>query len=249
MTVQYLIDLLGEARLLIGGGLLIGLLFGFFAQRSRFCLRAAVIEFWHRKFGEKLSVWLLAVRLPVATERAAPQPPATRSSGAPVVASVLAGLVLVRQRPGSAKGVCFITLEDETGVANIVVWPHLMERFRPVVMGARLMEVRGRVEMDDGVVHLIAAHLVDASDALAELSDDILAPEMARADHQGQVDHIGSRHDLRNRPFLDEFLLGQPALAFHQFTLHHRHHAPEALQGQHRERNEQVGARARPVGW
>ena len=60
MTVQYLIDLLGEARLLIGGGLLIGLLFGFFAQRSRFCLRAAVIEFWHRKFGEKLSVWLLA---------------------------------------------------------------------------------------------------------------------------------------------------------------------------------------------
>ena len=82
----------------------------------------------------------------------------------------VAGAVLIRQRPGSAKGVCFITLEDETGVVNLVVWPDLMERQRKVVMGARLMEVRGRVEYDDEVIHVIAAHLTDASHELDRLS-------------------------------------------------------------------------------
>ncbi len=55
----------------------------------------------------------------------------------------VAGLVLVRQRPGSAKGVIFMTVEDETGVANIVVWTKVFERFRPVVLGARLVRVSG----------------------------------------------------------------------------------------------------------
>ncbi|OCC24767.1 error-prone DNA polymerase [Croceicoccus estronivorus] len=95
----------------------------------------------------------------------------------------LAGVVLVRQRPGSAKGVCFITLEDETGVANLVVWPDAMERFRKVVMGARLMEVRGRVEYDDEVIHVIAAHLTDATVNLHSLSHDLLEPAMDNADH------------------------------------------------------------------
>ena len=57
-----------------------------------------------------------------------------------------AGVVLVRQRPGSAKGVVFMTLEDETGIANIVVWPKVMERFRKEVMGARLMLVEGYIQ-------------------------------------------------------------------------------------------------------
>ncbi len=94
----------------------------------------------------------------------------------------VAGVVLVRQQPGSAKGVCFITLEDETGVINLVIWPDLKEKQRSVVMGARLMEVRGRVEYDDEVIHVIAAHLTDASEGLARLSDDALQPAMARAD-------------------------------------------------------------------
>jgi error-prone DNA polymerase len=94
----------------------------------------------------------------------------------------VAGVVLVRQQPGSAKGVCFITLEDETGVINLVIWPDLKEKQRSVVMGARLMEVRGRVEYDDEVVHVIAQHLTDASEGLARLSDDALQPAMARAD-------------------------------------------------------------------
>jgi error-prone DNA polymerase len=95
----------------------------------------------------------------------------------------VAGVVLIRQRPGSAKGVCFITIEDETGVANVVVWPDVMEKQRKVIMGARLIEVRGRVEQDDGVVHLIAQQLTDATAALHALSDDLLSPSLERADH------------------------------------------------------------------
>ena len=95
----------------------------------------------------------------------------------------VAGVVLIRQRPGSAKGVCFITLEDETGVINLVVWPDLKEKQRQVVMGARLMEVRGRVEYDDEVIHVIAHHMEDASGALYQLSDDMLSSPVARADH------------------------------------------------------------------
>ncbi|WP_374530393.1 error-prone DNA polymerase [Novosphingobium sp.] len=95
----------------------------------------------------------------------------------------VAGVVLIRQRPGSAKGVCFITLEDESGVANLVIWPDLMERQRKVIMGARLMEVQGRVEYDDEVIHVIATRLIDATDALHALSDDLLSPAVERADH------------------------------------------------------------------
>ena len=95
----------------------------------------------------------------------------------------VAGVVLIRQRPGSAKGVCFITLEDETGVINLVVWPDLKEKQRRVVMGSRLMEVRGRVEYDDEVIHVIAHHMTDASDQLYRLSDDLLHAPVARADH------------------------------------------------------------------
>jgi len=92
----------------------------------------------------------------------------------------VAGVVLVRQQPGSAKGVCFITLEDETGVINLVIWPDLKEKQRKVVMGARLMEVRGRVECDEGVIHVIAAHLTDASDDLARLADQAPMPSPSR---------------------------------------------------------------------
>ncbi|MCD1624245.1 error-prone DNA polymerase [Citromicrobium bathyomarinum] len=95
----------------------------------------------------------------------------------------VAGVVLIRQRPGSAKGVCFITLEDETGVVNLVVWPDLKEKQRKVVMGARLMEVRGRVEYDEEVIHVIAHHMTDATHMLARLSDDALQYQLARADH------------------------------------------------------------------
>jgi len=101
----------------------------------------------------------------------------------------IAGVVLIRQRPGSAKGVCFITLEDETGVANLVVWPDAFARYRKVVMGARLIEVRGRVEYDEDVIHVIAARLVDATHDLHRLSDDLLEPALAHGDHGASQRH------------------------------------------------------------
>ena len=113
----------------------------------------------------------------------------------------VAGVVLIRQRPGSAKGVCFITLEDETGVVNLVVWPDLKEKQRKVVMGARLMEVRGRVEYDDEVIHVIAQHMTDASHQLARLSDETLRYDLARAGHVNSPlpsGKVSPRDDLRS---------------------------------------------------
>ncbi|MGA2053962.1 MAG: error-prone DNA polymerase [Bradyrhizobium sp.] len=84
-----------------------------------------------------------------------------------------AGVVLVRQRPGSAKGVVFMTLEDETGIANIVVWPKVMERFRKEVMGSRLILVEGTIQSSpEKVVHLVAEKLVDRSHDLIALAND-----------------------------------------------------------------------------
>jgi error-prone DNA polymerase len=86
-----------------------------------------------------------------------------------------AGVVLVRQRPGSAKGVVFMTLEDETGIANIVVWPKVMEHFRKEVMGARLILVEGYIQSSpEKVVHLVAERLFDRSSDLVHLADDAL---------------------------------------------------------------------------
>jgi len=86
-----------------------------------------------------------------------------------------AGVVLVRQRPGSAKGVVFMTLEDETGIANIVVWPKVMERFRKEVMGARLVLVEGYIQSSpEHVTHLVAERLFDRSRDLVHLANDAL---------------------------------------------------------------------------
>ncbi|NAZ38361.1 error-prone DNA polymerase [Rubellimicrobium sp. CFH 75288] len=94
----------------------------------------------------------------------------------------LAGLVLIRQRPGSAGGVCFITLEDETGSANLVVWPAVLEAHRKVVMQAHLLMVEGHVQREAEIVHLVARSLLDRTDALLRLAPDGLAPPLSRAD-------------------------------------------------------------------
>ncbi len=83
----------------------------------------------------------------------------------------VAGLVLVRQRPGTASGVIFITLEDETGVANVIIWPKVFEKFRRQVLGARFMRIRGQVQKEGLVVHLIAREVVDLSPALSALAN------------------------------------------------------------------------------
>jgi error-prone DNA polymerase len=84
-----------------------------------------------------------------------------------------AGVVLVRQRPGSAKGVVFMTLEDETGIANIVVWPKVMEQYRKEVMGARLILVEGYIQSSpEHVTHLVAQRMFDRSHDLIGLAND-----------------------------------------------------------------------------
>jgi len=117
----------------------------------------------------------------------------------------VAGVVLVRQRPGSAKGVCFITLEDESGVVNLVIWPDLMEKQRKVVMGARLMEVRGRVEYDGEVIHVIAAHLTDATPDLHRLSGDMVDVPIPRLDHASASPNSGHPRKVRIIPKSRDF--------------------------------------------
>lgn len=112
----------------------------------------------------------------------------------------LAGLVLIRQRPGSAKGVCFITLEDETGIANLVVWPDRFAAQRSIVMGARLMAVHGVVQRDqqrpdcrgqsgpaNAVIHVVASRLADDTHMLRHLSDDALPDVTSRGDGGGAM--------------------------------------------------------------
>ncbi|WP_432448856.1 error-prone DNA polymerase [Aliiroseovarius marinus] len=95
------------------------------------------------------------------------------------------GLVITRQRPGTASGVIFLTLEDETGVSNIVVWPKIYEQFRRIVMGGRLLRVTGYLQREGIVVHLIAQDVQDMSDRLSELGHpqpEALTTEGPRAD-------------------------------------------------------------------
>ncbi len=80
-----------------------------------------------------------------------------------------AGLVTCRQRPDTASGVVFVTLEDETGTVNVVVWRDLVERQRRELLGARLLGVEGAIERDGEVVHLIARRLTDHSRLLGDL--------------------------------------------------------------------------------
>jgi error-prone DNA polymerase len=85
---------------------------------------------------------------------------------------VVAGLVLVRQRPGTAKGVIFMTLEDEAGVANIIVWPKAFERLRAIVIGARFVAVSGKLQNEAGVIHIVAERMEDLTPMLGQLSDE-----------------------------------------------------------------------------
>jgi len=82
-----------------------------------------------------------------------------------------AGIVLVRQMPGSAKGVMFITLEDESGIANLVVWPAIIEKQRRVILSAAMMAAYGRIQRVGDVVHLVAQRLTDLSSELASVGD------------------------------------------------------------------------------
>ncbi|MDJ0628688.1 MAG: OB-fold nucleic acid binding domain-containing protein [Rhodobacter sp.] len=107
-----------------------------------------------------------------------PRPPACVPNGrldlVPHGARVaVAGLVLVRQRPGTAKGVIFVTLEDETGICNVIVWRKIYEAFRRAVIAGRLLRVTGRLQREGAVTHLIADRIED----LSAMLDSLLVPE------------------------------------------------------------------------
>jgi error-prone DNA polymerase len=112
-------------------------------------------------------------------------------SGARVTVS---GLVTIRQQPGSANGVIFMTIEDETAIANIIVWSRTFERFRSVILGARYVAVSGEVQQESSVIHVVARRLDDLTPLLARLTEDAPPIEaLARADavkrpHDEKVD-------------------------------------------------------------
>ncbi|MFC3692267.1 MULTISPECIES: error-prone DNA polymerase [Methylopilaceae] len=109
----------------------------------------------------------------------------------------IAGVVLVRQRPGSAKGVMFITLEDESGVANLVVWPSVFEKNRRTILSAGMIAVYGRVQREGEVVHLVAQRLTNLSAELASVGER--DGEFPLPHGRGDEVHRGSTPDPRGQ--------------------------------------------------
>ena len=112
----------------------------------------------------------------------------------------VAGLVLVRQRPGTAQGVIFMTLEDETGVANIIVWPKVFERLRAIVLGARFVAVTGKLQSEQGVIHIVAERMNDLTPMLGLLSETgERISALARADEARRTEPTETRKRQGNR--------------------------------------------------
>jgi error-prone DNA polymerase len=121
----------------------------------------------------------------------------TLPSGVRVTVS---GLVTIRQRPGSAEGVVFMTIEDETGIANIVIWPSMFERFRPVILGARYVAVTGKVQSESGVIHVVCERLEDLTALLARLAQGPAVSSLARCDEvKRPVNELRALHTQRSR--------------------------------------------------
>jgi error-prone DNA polymerase len=105
--------------------------------------------------------------------------------------ATVAGLVLIRQKPGSAKGVLFMTIEDETGIGNIVVWPDHFERQRRLIIGSSMVAIKGRIQREGEVVHVVARQFEDLTGMLKSLGDRSLALNYGRGDgvvHAGGPD-------------------------------------------------------------
>jgi error-prone DNA polymerase len=121
----------------------------------------------------------------------------TLKSGARVTVS---GLVTIRQRPGSAQGVVFMTIEDETGIANIIIWPSTFERFRPIVLGARYVAVSGKLQAESGVIHVVSERLDDLTPLLARLAQGPPVESLAHCDEvKKPVNELRALHTHRSR--------------------------------------------------
>jgi error-prone DNA polymerase len=115
----------------------------------------------------------------------------------------VAGLVIVRQQPGTAQGVIFVTLEDETGIANLIVWPSVMERYRRIVLGARLVLAEGKLQREGLVIHIVVDRLSDRSFWLRDLN--VNTP----------FDNATARADEGKRPGYDRRKLPYSSRDFH----------------------------------
>ncbi len=100
----------------------------------------------------------------------------------------VAGLVLVRQRPGTARGICFMTIEDETGCANLVVFENLFEKFRKEILQSRLIMVEGKLQIEGEVIHVIVKRCYNFSKLLRQLTasenENLPVLTLARADEK-----------------------------------------------------------------
>ncbi|MDO7841918.1 error-prone DNA polymerase [Sphingomonas immobilis] len=121
----------------------------------------------------------------------------------------VAGVILVRQKPGSAKGVLFITIEDETGVAQGILWPDRFETYRRVVMSSSMVSLRGRLQKEGEVIHVIVDHMVDRTDMLRQVGSMQFPHRTGRGDgatHAGAPDRgdpgwVPKPHNLYHPPF------------------------------------------------
>jgi DNA polymerase III alpha subunit len=117
----------------------------------------------------------------------------------------VAGLVLVRQRPGTASGVIFMTLEDEDGIANIVVWPKVFEANRRIVLGGRMVMIEGKLQREGIVVHIVADRVTDLTPLLHTLNED--KPDISRV--------IARADEVKRATTGDQRLLRQRSRDFH----------------------------------
>jgi error-prone DNA polymerase len=140
-----------------------------------------------------LRKYLAAKRILRCEDLAAPRP-------MPKVS--VAGLVLVRQRPGSANGVIFMTLEDETGVANAIVWPKVFEQNRAIVLGARFLSITGRVQNAAGVIHIVAERFEDLTPMLSRLSQE--GPRLSSLANADELRRLQERPKQEDRPKQDD---------------------------------------------
>jgi error-prone DNA polymerase len=117
----------------------------------------------------------------------------------------VSGLVLVRQRPGTAAGVCFITIEDETGVANLVVWASLFETYRKEILRATFLMVEGKLQREGEATHVIVTKCHDMSKMLKQLGE--------AQDNHRQLQTLSSA-DNNDGTFRDERKVGQSQLPY-----------------------------------
>lgn len=103
------------------------------------------------------------------------------------------GLVLVRQRPGTAGGVCFITIEDETGFANLVVFQNLFETYRKEILHARLLMVEGKLQREGEVTHVIVRRCFDMSNLLREMNQTEIDPPLQTPSRADEKDEYASQ--------------------------------------------------------